>query len=147
MLDGDCQTFISDCQVRAATDLVKHIWDPVVLSALRVGPTRRHALHAQIRDVSDKALTESLRRLQHRGLVARDSGTNVPGRSVTAVYRLTPLGESFAHGPLAALAQWAADHHDELAGAGDLLDDERAAPDARRQPNSTVNAWRVTVRR
>lgn len=122
MLDGDCQTFVSDCQVRAATDLVRHTWDPVVLSALRQGPTRRHALHARIRGVSDKVLTESLRRLQRRGLVARTSDADVAAPSGAAVYRLTPLGESFTQGPLAALARWAADHQEELVAADEPLE-------------------------
>jgi DNA-binding HxlR family transcriptional regulator len=73
-------------------------------------------------------LTESLRRQQRRGHVARDSEATVPGRSVTAVYRLTPLGESFAQGPLAALARWAADHQDDLVGTDDLLDGDESTP-------------------
>jgi hypothetical protein len=33
---------------------------------------------------------------------------------VAAIYQLTTLGESFANGPLAELARWAADNHAEL---------------------------------
>jgi DNA-binding HxlR family transcriptional regulator len=108
MLAGKCQTFVSDCSVRAAVDLVSHTWDPVVLTALRTGPLRRHELIARIGGISDKALTESLRRLCERSLVTR-----APGRG--ASYRLSPLGASLADGPLAALAHWAADHQHELA--------------------------------
>jgi hypothetical protein len=32
----------------------------------------------------------------------------------TAVYELTPLGASFANGPLANLAEWAAENQAEL---------------------------------
>ncbi len=63
MIDATCQTFVSDCHVRAATDLVSHTWDPVVLSALRL---------EGIAGISDKVLTESLRRLQERRLIAKD---------------------------------------------------------------------------
>ncbi|WP_308287154.1 winged helix-turn-helix transcriptional regulator [Actinomadura parmotrematis] len=101
-------TFVSDCHVRAAADLISHTWDPVVVSALRPGPTRRGVLLERIAGVSDKALTESLRRLVAHGLVAR-----APGGA--AVYELTPLGASFARGPLAHLATWAVEHQDELA--------------------------------
>ncbi|MFJ9781694.1 winged helix-turn-helix transcriptional regulator [Amycolatopsis sp. NPDC101161] len=107
MNEQGCETFISDCHVRAAVELISHTWDPVVVSALRMGPTRRSILLDRIAGVSDKVLTESLRRLASRGLVART------GRDA-AVYELTPLGASFATGPLAHLAEWAAENQGEL---------------------------------
>ncbi|WP_182881928.1 winged helix-turn-helix transcriptional regulator [Microbispora sp. H10949] len=110
MIEGTCETFVSDCQVRAAAELISHAWDPVVLSALRLGPTRRRELLTRIAGVSDKVLTEALRRLLARGLIVRSGGAGQAG----AVYQLSPLGESFANGPLAQLAQWAADNLDDL---------------------------------
>jgi len=112
MEDQGCETFVSDCHVRAGADLISHTWDPVVLSALRLGPTRRSVLLDRIAGASDKVLTESLRRLAARGLVARTASA---GRRDAAVYRLTDLGTSFAEGPLAGLAAWAAGHQAELA--------------------------------
>jgi DNA-binding HxlR family transcriptional regulator len=109
-----CQPFVSDCHVRAATELISHAWDPVLLSALRLGPTRRIELLVRIGGVSDKVLTESLQRLVSRGLVTKD-GAPASNRG-SAVYGLTPLGESFANGPLAQLALWAEANQDELAG-------------------------------
>lgn len=108
----NCPTFVSDCHVRAAADLINHTWDPVVLSALRLNPpTRRSDLLRQMAGVSDKALTESLRRLSSRGLVTKVSETR---RRDSAVYTLTTLGASFANGPLAHLAEWAADNQSDL---------------------------------
>lgn len=107
MNEEGCETFVSDCHVRAAVELINHTWDPVVVSALRMGPTRRSILLDRLAGASDKVLTESLRRLASRGLVAktrRDSGRDA------AVYELTALGASFASGPLAHLAEWAADN-------------------------------------
>jgi DNA-binding HxlR family transcriptional regulator len=115
MIEDACQVYVSDCHVRAAVELINHAWDPVVLSALRLGPTRRSELLLRIAGVSDKVLTESLRRLASRGLVTRaPDGESAPQRG-SAVYRLSPLGESFANGPLAQLAQWAEDNQDDLA--------------------------------
>jgi DNA-binding HxlR family transcriptional regulator len=102
--------------VRAAAELISHAWDPVVLSALRLGPTRRSELLPRIAGVSDKVLTESLRRLASRGLVTRAPDGEPARQRGSAVYQLSPLGESFANGPLAQLAQWAADNQDDLAG-------------------------------
>jgi DNA-binding HxlR family transcriptional regulator len=109
--DGTCPPFASDCHVRAAVELISHTWDPVVLAALRRGPTRRHDLLTRIAGIRDKVLTESLRRLTERRLVTRQDGGGA-----AATYELTALGESFASGPLAQLARWAAEHQDELAG-------------------------------
>jgi DNA-binding HxlR family transcriptional regulator len=76
-----------------------------------MGPTRRSVLLDRIAGVSDKVLTESLRRLAARGLVERTP--RQLGRD-TVVYELTPLGASFANGPLANLAEWAAENQAEL---------------------------------
>jgi DNA-binding HxlR family transcriptional regulator len=111
MNEQGCETFASDCQVRAAVELISHTWDPVVLSALRLGPTRRSALLDRVSGMSDKALTESLRRLTARRLVGRTAGA----ARDAAVYELTELGASFARGPLVQLGQWAADNQVALA--------------------------------
>lgn len=116
MIDGHCQTFASDCHVRAAAELITHTWDPVVLSALRLGPTRRNELLVRIAGISDKVLTQALDRLQARALVTRVRRAEPASGRVGAIYQLSPLGESFANGPLAQLAQWAADHQPELVG-------------------------------
>lgn len=108
MLDGDCQTFVSDCHVRLGADLLSHSWDPVVLTALRAGPRRRNDLLALIGGLSDKVLTESLRRLQARNLITKAVEA---GR---ALYALSPVGESLANGPLLSLALWAAEHQADL---------------------------------
>jgi DNA-binding HxlR family transcriptional regulator len=111
VIEENCETFISDCHVRAAVELISHAWDPVVLSALRLGPTRRSDLLSRIAGVSDKVLTGSLRRLSSRGLITR---TAHDSRREVAVYELTGLGASLASGPLAQLANWAAENQAEL---------------------------------
>lgn len=112
MNDRGCEPFIADCHVRAAVELISHTWDPVVISALRLGPTRRAVLLGRIAGVSDKVLSESLRRLYRRGLIAQAASGSGRG---AAVYELTDLGASLAQGPVAHLAQWAAEHQAELA--------------------------------
>jgi DNA-binding HxlR family transcriptional regulator len=109
----DCYDFAADCRVRLAAELLAHTWDPVVLVALRPGPLRRRDLLAAVGGASDKLLTEALGRLTGSGLVHRAEGST-PRR---AVYALTALGESFVHGPLAALGRWALEHSDEVLDA------------------------------
>ncbi|BCJ33520.1 transcriptional regulator [Actinocatenispora thailandica] len=115
MRENGCETFVSECHVRAGVELLRHTWDPVVLLALRPGPLRRNVLLGRIAGVSDKALTESLRRLTARELVRRRSGE---ARRDVASYELTELGRSFANGPLARLAGWSSEHQAQLVETG-----------------------------
>lgn len=108
-----CEGFVADCRIRLATDLLRHKWDPVVLSGLRLGGRRRAELLAAIGDASDKALTESLRRLTTSGLVA--TAPDATPRHVT--YALTPLGATLVDGPMLALGRWAIEHGDGVAAA------------------------------
>jgi DNA-binding HxlR family transcriptional regulator len=120
VIEENCVAFVADCHVRAAAELISHTWDPVVLSALRLGPTRRSELLRRIAGVSDKVLTESLRRLSGRGLVTRADAARTGPRLDSAVYRLTALGESLANGPLAQLALWAEENQADLAAFTEL---------------------------
>jgi DNA-binding HxlR family transcriptional regulator len=111
---GHCDEMLADCRLRAATDLFAHTWDPVVLAGLRPGPRRRRDLLAAIGGVSDKVLTETLRRLVGNGLVARRSRPAAPPH---VEYTLTPLGATLVDGPMRALAAWTLAHGDELLAA------------------------------
>ncbi|AUS77168.1 transcriptional regulator [Actinoalloteichus sp. AHMU CJ021] len=114
-----CVELKADCRVRAATDLFTHRWDPVVLVALGEGAQRRRDLRWAIGGLSDKVLTESLRRLVRQGLVGRRS---LPAAPPHVEYRLTALGESLVRGPLRALARWIDEHGDELLAAEEHAD-------------------------
>ncbi|MER5864213.1 helix-turn-helix domain-containing protein [Kitasatospora sp. NPDC002040] len=105
---------VADCRLRAATDLFTHSWDPVVLAALRTGPRRRRELRAAVGGISDKVLTDTLRRLLATGLVDRRAHAEAPPR---VEYGLTGLGRSLVEGPMAALGRWAVEHGDELLDA------------------------------
>jgi DNA-binding HxlR family transcriptional regulator len=102
---------MADCRLRAATDLLTHGWDPVVLAALRDGPQRRHQLRTAIGTISEKVLTQTLRRLTDAGLITAQRYAQAPPR---VDYALTALGTSFLEGPMAALAAWITRHGDEL---------------------------------
>lgn len=112
--DDHCEELAADCRLRAATDLFAHTWDPVVIAALRPGPQRRHELRASIGGISDKVLTETLRRLVSHGLIVRNAYAEAPPR---VDYALTRLGQSLADGPMRALGRWITDHGDELLDA------------------------------
>ncbi len=109
--DGGRGDFVADCRLRMGTDLFTHLWDPVVLAALVAGPQRRRTLRANIGGISDKALTEALHRLVTNGLLDRRSYAEAPPR---VDYALTPLGRSFADGPMRALGEWIVRYGDDL---------------------------------
>lgn len=111
MDDGGCETFVADCRLRQATELIAHTWDPLVLMALRRGTTRRRDLLTGIGGISDKVLSQALIRLTSHGLIAR---TAVPADQRGVAYELTSTGSSLAAGPLAALARWAADNGEAI---------------------------------
>jgi DNA-binding HxlR family transcriptional regulator len=112
---SDCYDMIADCRLRAATDLFAHTWDPVVLAALHAGgPLRRRELRTAIGGISDKALTEALRRVLANGLAERRAYAEAPPR---VEYHLTDLGRSLADGPMRALGDWIRDHGDTLLAA------------------------------
>ena len=117
--DGSCERLLVDCRLRAATELFAHTWDPVILAALGEGPLRRAELRALSGGISDKVLTESLRRLLANGLIKRSAFRAAPPR---VEYGLTPLGASLVDGPMRAMGDWTLEHGEELLEA-----QERAA--------------------
>jgi DNA-binding HxlR family transcriptional regulator len=88
-------------------------WGPLVLCALRKAPLRYGELQRAIGGVSQKMLTQTLRKLEQFGLVARSTH----GTGPTAVeYALTPLGESLTV-PLEGMFKWGETHLQEMASA------------------------------
>ncbi|MFD1152419.1 winged helix-turn-helix transcriptional regulator [Saccharothrix hoggarensis] len=119
---SDSDVFLADCPARTTLRLVADTWAVVVVFGLGPGPLRHNDLLDRIGGISKKVLTQTLRKLEANGLVARRRlGTAPPG----VEYRLTPLGRSLL-GPVSALARWAEEHADEL--AGDPADDPADNP-------------------
>lgn len=117
--DEHAGELVADCRLRAATDLFAHTWDPVVLVGLLGGARRRSELRAEIGGISDKALTEALRRLLGHGLIGRHRYAQAPPR---VEYALTPLGLSLVEGPMRALGEWVEEHGDALLEADPLAE-------------------------
>jgi DNA-binding HxlR family transcriptional regulator len=107
--------FLADCQARLAFDLLSNTWNAVVLWSLRHGPLRPGELRALIGGISHKVLTETLRRLEFNGLVARRAYAEAPPR---VEYELTALGRTLL-GPIEVFGVWAHDHADDVMAAQD----------------------------
>ncbi|WP_078284624.1 winged helix-turn-helix transcriptional regulator [Mycobacteroides chelonae] len=104
----------ADCRLRAVFDLFAHRWDLVVMAALHDGPRRRNDLHERIGGLSDKVLTESLRRLLSAGLLTRRRYEQMPPR---VEYELTTLGMSLVDGPMCVWGDWIHQHGDQILAA------------------------------
>ncbi|GAA3095087.1 winged helix-turn-helix transcriptional regulator [Streptomyces echinatus] len=109
------QRFLADCRARLAFDLLANTWNSVVLWALKEGPRRPGALRADIGGISQKVLTETLRRLEFNGLVARRAYGGSPPH---VEYGLTALGRTLL-APIDAFGVWAFEHGDEVMDAQD----------------------------
>jgi DNA-binding HxlR family transcriptional regulator len=109
----DNQAFLADCRARLAFDLLANTWNAVVIWALRDGPYRPGELREHIGGISQKVLTQTLRRLEFNGLVARRAYGGAPPR---VEYELTALGRTLL-APIDAFGAWAFEHGDEVMAA------------------------------
>jgi DNA-binding HxlR family transcriptional regulator len=88
---------------RQVLQIIADTWTPIVLFCLR-GRTRRfNELRRSIPDISKKMLTQTLRKLEQRGLLNRLVHPVVPPH---VDYSLTPAANKFAEA-VALLCEWA----------------------------------------
>ena len=114
--------FEDRCPTRLVLDRLADKWALLVLDRLRDGPVRFNGLRRDIKGVSQKVLSQTLKALERDGLVSRSAFPTVP---VTVEYAVTPLGLTLTE-TVAALAHWAERNMDEVLAA-------QAAYDARVQ--------------
>ena len=88
-------------------------WKVHLLVFMARGVHRHGRLLACLPGVSKKVMTDTLRTLEHDGVVARRIFAEVP---VRVEYSLTPLGWTLT-APLVALSDWAELHSGEVAEA------------------------------
>jgi DNA-binding HxlR family transcriptional regulator len=97
---------LSDGPTRMLLDQLADKWTILVLAALCDGPKRFNAIKRRVEGVSQKALTQCLRRLERNGLVGR---TVLPTAPLGVEYAVTPLGRTL-QGPFEALQAWTTAH-------------------------------------
>ena len=98
---------------RQVLDLLSEKWTSHVLYALTVGMKRHSELKREIKGISQKMLTRTLRNLERDGLVKRTVYHVVPPR---VEYTLTHLGETFSE-LLEDVCTWAETHFAEIEDA------------------------------
>lgn len=100
----------ADCPSRTILDQIGDKWSMMVLAVLVSGPHRFNAIKRRLEGVTQRVLTQTLRKLERNGMLRR----RVLGGSPPGVeYALTPLGRSFQK-PFAALQDWTLAHIDAI---------------------------------
>ena len=95
--------YIQTCPTRLVLDRLADKWAVLVLGKLDEQPVRFNQLKREIDGISQKVLSQTLKKLERDGLVSRSVFATVP---VTVEYALTPLGRTLSS-TVAALTRWA----------------------------------------
>ena len=112
--------FAAACPTRRVLGIIGDKWTSLVIILLAQETKRFGQLRREIEGITQKMLTQTLRKLEHNGLVSRRVYPEVPPR---VEYRLTPLGRTLTE-PMAVLHAWAVANVEAIEAA-------RAASDAR----------------
>lgn len=117
------QIFSADCPSRLLFEQIADKWSMMVLTVLDEQPLRFNAIKRRMEGVTQKALTQCLRKLQRNGLVSRHV---LPTSPVGVEYRMTPLGRSLQQ-PFCALYRWTVEALPEVERARQAFDQELEA--------------------
>lgn len=108
----------ANCPQRILLDQLTEKWSMLVLMALDDGPLRFNAVKRQLVGVTQKALTQCLRRLERNGIVTRRV---VPASPIAVEYAITPLGRSVQR-PLKTMYRWTTENLAEVEQARAAFD-------------------------
>ncbi|MDG4830411.1 helix-turn-helix domain-containing protein [Solwaraspora sp. WMMD1047] len=106
----DYDAFLAACPTRELLITLTDKWAALVIAALSDGPKRHGELARRIAGVSQKMLTQTLRKLERDGLLTRTVTASVPAR---VDYALTPLGWELVP-VMVAIKTWAETHMDRV---------------------------------
>jgi DNA-binding HxlR family transcriptional regulator len=120
------ETRNSACPSRLILDQIADKWSILILAALVSGPLRFNALKRELDGITQKALTEALRRLERNGIVARRV---VPVSPVAVEYSITPLGRTLKK-PFQALYDWTVEHRAAVDRARHAFDRKNSSASA-----------------
>lgn len=110
--------YAQDCPTRIVLDCVADKWATLIIGLLEDEPLRFNALQKKIDGISQKVLSQTLKRLERCGLLTRTAYPTVP---VSVEYALTPLGTSLSEA-LNALLSWSESNVEAVVAAQQAYD-------------------------
>jgi DNA-binding HxlR family transcriptional regulator len=119
--------FNARCGAQQVLERIADRWTALVIYALADGTKRYSQLQRTIGGVSQKMLTQTLRKLERDGLVERQVYPVIPPK---VEYSLTSLGRTLIE-PLRAICKWAEVHLVELEQARGRYHSRTVAKQAR----------------
>jgi DNA-binding HxlR family transcriptional regulator len=120
----DC--FSAECPSRTLFDQISDKWSMLVLISLEDGPVRFNGIKRRLEGVTQKALTQCLRRLERNGLLSRHVILLSP---IAVEYALTPLGRTLLQ-PFKVMHDWTLTNLPEVKRARQVFDQRIAASPA-----------------
>lgn len=106
------------CPVRELLDRIGDTWSLLVVLNLGAGKHRFGELRRNVANISQRMLTQTLRKLERDGLVDR---TVYPTNPPAVEYKLTELGFSLL-GSVRSLIQWAVANQSQIIQARQIFD-------------------------
>lgn len=104
--------FAVDCPSRPILDQIADKWSMMVLAVLE-HPTRFNEIKRRLHGVTQRVLTQTLRRLERNGMISRRV---IPTSPIGVEYSLTPLGESLRE-PFGLLYDWTVENAEAVQAA------------------------------
>lgn len=101
VMDSTHQVFSVDCESRPILDQIANKWSMMTMGVLDE-PRRFNEIKRRLEGVTQRVLTQTLRRLERDGMVERRV---LPTSPVGVEYRITPLGELLRE-PFGRLYDW-----------------------------------------
>ncbi|MDF0606161.1 helix-turn-helix transcriptional regulator [Neisseriaceae bacterium TC5R-5] len=100
---GNGNVFSENCPTRQVLDRLADKWSMLIMNRLRTEPVRFNQLRRDIEGISQKVLSQTLKKLERDGLIHRQVFASVP---ITVEYSLTKLGQTLSQ-TIQALSHWA----------------------------------------
>jgi DNA-binding HxlR family transcriptional regulator len=120
------EVFHANCPTQRVLDTIADKWSVIVIYALSQQERRRYSeLQRIIGGISQKMLTQTLRKLERDGLVERQVYPVIPPK---VEYALTPVGQTLTE-LLKEFCNWAQVHWDEIEVARARYDEKGETSD------------------
>jgi len=118
--DTDEPIYSADCPSRPILDQIADKWSMLTLTVLLPKPRRFNSIKRQLQGITQRVLTQTLRKLERNGMVRRRV---LDGSPPGVEYAITPLGRSLQE-PLNALYDWTLSHLETIAKRQEAYDAE-----------------------